>query len=249
MARAGLWEGDLLRFDTLPSTNTWALAHAAEIKHGDVVWTLDQTAGRGRMKRPWLSAAGKSLTLSVLIDKRAVGERDANVGQMAALAIHGTLAAYGIDAALKWPNDVMVGDRKIAGILLESTTDAESLVLGIGLNITMNKQDLADPRILQPATAMSIEKDAPFDLADVRARLCTELEAHIDAICKRGLGFLLDVWHAHDWLLDAQVVAVTPATTLRGRYLGLAKDGRIRVLDSHGTVHTLWAADIERIVE
>ena len=238
-----------MRFDTLPSSNAWALTHAAELGHGDVVWALDQTDGCGRMKRPWLSLAGKSLTLSILIDKELLGERDTSVGQVAALAVHGTLAVYGIGAALKWPNDVMVGDRKIAGILLESTTESSLLVLGIGLNVAMTERDLVDVRILRPATAMSIEKQRPFDLSELRVCLCAELERQIDTLCAQGRERLIKQWHAHDWLKDAKITAVTDAARLRGRYLGLAPDGRIRVLDSHGTIHTLWAADIEKISE
>ncbi|MBN1671612.1 MAG: biotin--[acetyl-CoA-carboxylase] ligase [Kiritimatiellae bacterium] len=243
----GLWDARLFRFDSLPSTNTWALAHADSLRHGDVVWARRQTAGRGRFDRVWVSPGDGCLTLSVLLSRPHVGPLAPNLGQIAAVGVARTLATYGLEPRLKWPNDVMVDDRKIAGILAESKTDSPLFVLGIGLNVNLGPEDLRDPRIERPATAVSLAAGQPYAVECVRAVLIAELQNVLDETRRTARPGLIAAWTALDDLAGREVEALAAGRVVRGRYLGLDDEGAIRVLDSRGEEHTLWAADVDRI--
>ena len=140
--RAGLRESfaviafDVRHYDSIGSTNDEAMRLAREgAVHGTVVHADEQTAGRGRLSRRWLSPPG-NLYLSIVLRPDVPAARSAEIGLVAALAVADAVDALlpqQVRATLKWPNDVLVRDGKIAGILLEQADD--TLILGIGLNV------------------------------------------------------------------------------------------------------------------
>jgi BirA family transcriptional regulator, biotin operon repressor / biotin---[acetyl-CoA-carboxylase] ligase len=246
-AARGLWGGRLWAFAALPSTNGWALANLARLGHGDVVWAARQTAGRGRLGRAWLAPAGKCLTLSVVLRDAELAAQAPNLGQAAAWAVREVLERHGVPAVLKWPNDVLAGDGKIAGILAERGGDPDALVLGIGLNVSLTRRDVAAMRVDRPATSLAIVTGRRAGLAALRRRLLDELEARLDEVRRGGLDPLLGAWARHDALAGRDVEVRGAAGVLRGRCEGLDAAGRLCVRDAAGTVHALWTGDAERV--
>lgn len=241
---AGLWKGRLFQFDELPSTNRWARDHLDILMNGDVVWCKRQTAGRGRLNRTWLSPGDRGLALSVVI----IGfdpEMAPLLGQMAALAIRNVLVEYGIEAYLKWPNDILVNGKKIAGILAETDFARSAVVLGIGLNVNMNENDLGF--FDRPVTSMRIEKGNPFNIKDVRKHLLEETEKTIGEAVQKGSRFIIDAWSKYDWLKDTWVGIRSFQETVQGKYNGLDEQGRIRIIDERGRAASFWAGDVEKI--
>lgn len=124
----------LTRLPECPSTNAWALARAAELGHGDCVWTDRQTAGRGRDGRAWHSPPGV-LTASFAL-RLAAG--DARLAPAAGLAVAHAVEdhAPGLAVGLKWPNDVVLAGGKLAGVLCERASAQPGVaVVGVGLNL------------------------------------------------------------------------------------------------------------------
>ena len=136
---------------------------------GDVLWAREQTAGRGRRGRSFHSIPDKSLTLSVLLgpDQRPIATA------MGALAVHDALIGLGLESQIKWPNDVLLGGRKVAGVLAEGRTGVDACVLGIGVNIGHDREDF----------------DAEFRLEPTSLRL-QGLATTVDAVGRRLLGAL-----------------------------------------------------------
>ena len=156
------------------STNDVARAWAADpddpAPHGAAVTADFQTAGRGRRGRSWDAAPGQNVLLSVVL-RPAFPQADAwQLGFLSALAVADALAGLGFDAQIKWPNDVLIGGDKIAGILVE-TVRAERLsewaaIAGIGLNV--NQDRFPDTsRLLHPATSLRLLTARDWDVADV----------------------------------------------------------------------------------
>ena len=243
----GLWGGRILRFEALESTNTWALAHLAELAQGDVVWALDQTAGRGRFDRAWIASPGKCLTVSTILIGAQWVALAPNVGQAAAWGVQRTLAAFDVSARLKWPNDVMVGNHKIAGILVERGAAANAFVLGIGLNVNLAAADLRLAALDRMATSMSMAARRRFRVEAVLARLLGELQGTLDTVCRDGLAPVLNAWALSDWLAGHEVEIQGAEATLRGRYEGLDAAGRLRLTGADGTEHLLWTGDVARV--
>jgi BirA family biotin operon repressor/biotin-[acetyl-CoA-carboxylase] ligase len=154
----------LRAYDALASTNDEArrLVTAADAEDGTLVWAREQTAGRGRRGRSWTSPRGNLYVTAILRPDCAVGEA-AQLGFAAALALVdalGHLMPPLTEVRLKWPNDVLVNDRKAAGILLETVSESDgafrALLLGVGVNVAAAPEDTAFP-----ATALRQESAGP----------------------------------------------------------------------------------------
>ena len=165
---------DVRRFATIDSTNRYLLECAAAGEPEGVVAVADeQTAGRGRLDRSWVAPPGAALLVSVLLRPRLPIERLHLVTLAAALAaIDAVKVLAGVDARLKWPNDVVVDDRKLAGILAESD-GAGAIVVGMGLNV---RGDWFPPELAATATACDVDRDELLD-AWLRA-----FDARLDAL-------------------------------------------------------------------
>jgi BirA family biotin operon repressor/biotin-[acetyl-CoA-carboxylase] ligase len=236
-AHRGLWGGRLLRFATLPSTNTWTMDHAASCRHGDVIVAETQTRGRGRFERTWLALPGKSLALSVYIEGARLEPDDIHaLGPCAALAVRRTLAHRGIAARVKWPNDVLVDHKKISGILLEQSQ--HGIVLGIGINLALTQIELNTAGLGGTATSVFIQ-------SGIRPKpdrfLCRLLENLMRCLEDK---MPLNEWQRHDALLNQDISIATATETLQGRYEGLRSDWRLMLLDTQGRQHILSAGDV-----
>lgn len=145
------WRVEVL--DSTGSTNAVVAERArAGEPHGLVVVAEEQTQGRGRLDRSWVSPPRAGLTLSVLIRPDLPPERLGWLPLLGGLAVAQALRRQAeVDAVLKWPNDVLIGDRKVCGLLAEAVDGA--VVLGIGLNVTTRREELPVPE----ATSLALE--------------------------------------------------------------------------------------------
>ncbi|MGQ9662167.1 MAG: biotin--[acetyl-CoA-carboxylase] ligase [Kiritimatiellia bacterium] len=246
----GLWGSRLLIFDVLPSTNTWVSRHANELRHGDVVQAIHQNAGRGRFDRAWLAPADRGLTLTIFLDgARKPKWLTLRSGFIAALAVQATLAAKRVKASVKWPNDVIVNGRKIAGILAERGTDRDFVVLGIGLNVNLTRSDLERVPLLQPATSLRIETGTKHAIEEVCRLLLRKLEQLWHRIERGGPSALTSCWRRHDALRKGRLVRIqTVEGPIEGRYLGMDEEGCL-LLQIAGTVRSFHSGDVSICAE
>lgn len=145
----------IFRIEETTSTNDDA--RDAKYRHGDVVWAERQTAGRGQRGHAWSSPEGENLTFSLVLEPSflPVGEQFL-LSEVVALALTDTVAAFGIDARIKWTNDLYVGDRKLVGILIEHFFSGPTLartIAGIGINVNQTTFDPALPNPVSMAQA------------------------------------------------------------------------------------------------
>ena len=134
---------DILRIDTADSTNTWLTQHEKEIAETVLVYCDCQTAGRGQRGNSWESEPGKNITASIIFHpKDFPANLQFRISEAVSLAIIDFLKHYGVEAKIKWPNDVYVGDKKICGILVEHVVTGMNIsrcIAGIGININQKK--------------------------------------------------------------------------------------------------------------
>ena len=152
----GLWTSVRVVAST-GSTNADLLAGGGP--EGQVLVAEEQTAGRGRAGRTWVSRPGLSLTFSVLLRPASVPPSARGwLPLLTGVAVAaGVRSATGVEASLKWPNDVLVGDRKLAGILAEQSQDGGAVVVGVGLNVATPQQALPVSPTGLPATSLLVE--------------------------------------------------------------------------------------------
>jgi BirA family biotin operon repressor/biotin-[acetyl-CoA-carboxylase] ligase len=241
----GLWGGDLIIFDSLPSTNAWALDHAQSLKHGDVVRAVRQTSGRGRFDRDWVAPGRCNLNLSVIISPASLDAFPASMHLPAtAVALRDTLTEFGLASTLKWPNDVMVKGRKIAGILAEMHDATGHLVLGTGLNVNITAPALEAMVFPHPPTSMAVERERLFDIEAVCHRYLIDLEKILDTAGREGMVYIAERWQEADALEGATVTIDTGKATVTGLYAGMQDDGRLAILVAKQGKQLFWSGDV-----
>lgn len=139
------------------TTSTNDDAKRPEYHHGDVIWAEHQTAGRGQRGHSWTSPEGKNLTFSLVLEPTFLPvEEQFLLSEAVALALTDTFASLGIDARIKWTNDIYVGDKKLVGILIEHNYSGQTLtrtIAGIGINVNQTAFDPALPNPISMAVA------------------------------------------------------------------------------------------------
>jgi BirA family biotin operon repressor/biotin-[acetyl-CoA-carboxylase] ligase len=171
------WVPEVLFLPETDSTNRRAMAWAMQgAAPGSIVVADFQTAGRGRLGRTWTAPAGSSLLLSIVLRPDTAPERWPLISLAAGVAICECLAGLGLEPGLKWPNDVLLGDHKVAGILSEAAEGA--VILGIGLNV--GRVDF--PReIVSTATSLENFSGRAFNRLDVLSGLTGHLSGLVEA--------------------------------------------------------------------
>jgi BirA family biotin operon repressor/biotin-[acetyl-CoA-carboxylase] ligase len=237
-ARRGRLGQPCLYFPVLGSTNDVA-AHLAQESgaEGTVVLADEQTAGRGRRGRTWFSPPGSGLYVSVVLQpaRASDGARATSLLTLAAgvALAEGVLAATGLPTALKWPNDLYVGRRKLAGILAESVGERPShVVLGYGINLlrTALPAELADR-----ATTLEVELGRPVDRALVFEETLASLARRYDDLVVGRFDAILDAWRRlAPASVGSRVTWTTPAGPATGVTTGIDQDGALLVRTSGG---------------
>ena len=247
---------------SLPSTNT-ALAAAARVGAPDrtVLVAEHQTAGRGRAARSWVAPARSGLTLSVLLRPGEVSQgRWGWLPLLAGVALCRTVAALGaVPAALKWPNDLLLGPgrRKAGGILAEvipgpAVVSGPAVVLGIGLNVTLRPAELPwNGQARASVTSLAVEHAACTDRDPLLRALLRALDQELLVWCGQGgdpdAGGLRQAYRAHCATLGEQVRVELPGQpALTGTAVDLDSEGRL-VVRSAGQRHVLSAGDVTHL--
>jgi BirA family biotin operon repressor/biotin-[acetyl-CoA-carboxylase] ligase len=237
------------------STNDDAWDALAAQGDGAAVVALEQTAGRGRAGRAWTQVPGRGLALSVALrldgDVRPVGVLPLAAG----LAVVRTAHALGVHGArLKWPNDVLVGGRKLAGVLCElrairppadSPTQAgpgQAVVIGVGLNVRQRRDEFP-AELRDTATSLALEGSAA-GLEDAAAEFLTRLESLWNELRSGGRSALLAEWSRWCGQWGQWLVVRTPSGPVEGTAQRLDPDGGLVLRTSTGVETTVLAGDV-----
>ena len=240
----GLWNGRCFVIPSIPSTNRWMLHPPRPLKHGDVLRAVRQTDGHGRFGRPWLAPKDRALTLSILLDTTRLPERlPAQLTQAAALAIVQFLRNLQIPAGIKWPNDVLVNGRKIAGILAERLDHDSPIILGIGLNVNLRPDDLPPNRLRTPATSILIETGRTHAVPQLCRELLRILESTLDSLAHNP-ETIHHAWEAADLLLGRRIRIETPAGIQEGTCRGVIPSGELLLQLPDGAYRTFASGDV-----
>ncbi len=177
----GRFGREYLYVESTPSTQLLLEADAPE---GAVAVAGEQTAGRGRLGRRWLAPAGTSLLCSIQLRPEVSPERLPELTGVAAFACVGAIAAVTkLEPELKFPNDLLVGGRKVAGILAEAREGR--VVLGVGVNVNVAESDLPT-EVDRPATSLLAETGREIDRAELLVELLERLERRYDGWVDQG---------------------------------------------------------------
>jgi BirA family biotin operon repressor/biotin-[acetyl-CoA-carboxylase] ligase len=234
------WPRDLglRRYDTLDSTNEEARRLAKSGVRGPL-WIVshEQTAGRGRRGRVWISESG-NLFATLLM--QATTSLSAQLGFVAGLAAADAIAAHasGAEVALKWPNDVLLNGKKVAGILLEALGH-DSLAIGIGINLAHYPRETEIPSISVAAVTGN-----PPDLDGILLRLASAMTAWYEIWLRQGFQPVRKAWLLRASGLGQPIRARLGDSEREGVFEDLDEDGALLLRDAAGTLTRITAGDV-----
>ncbi|MBP3331331.1 MAG: biotin--[acetyl-CoA-carboxylase] ligase [Tidjanibacter sp.] len=208
----------------LESTQSTNLdAHDRRYVHGDAIIALEQTAGRGQRGNRWVCRAGENLTFSMVLEPTFLhAAKQFLLSESVALGVADALAGFGIEARIKWPNDIYVGDMKICGILIENDLRGAELsrsIVGVGLNVN---QDDFDPSLPNP-TSMCLETEQHYDIMAVFGAVYDAVMARYNLLVAGEYSVLSDDYLGLLYGLDELRTFARPDGS---RFAGIIRDVR-----------------------
>ncbi len=232
------------------STNKRARALAMEgFPEGTVIVAEEQNDGRGRRGRSWYSPINQGIYMSVILRPTFPLRQISRLSLLTAVALAEALEETGLKPGIKWPNDILINGRKIAGILAEAVTDMDSIefvILGIGININNPPQDFPDD-FRTPPTSILAEHGLPGSRIKLVQRLLLSLEQHYHLLQLDNFTPTLEKARHLSVVLGQKVHFDEGGKILSGTAVGLDDNGFLQVRDDNGTLRTVVSGEISQL--
>ena len=228
------------------STNSFLQAHCVPLLNGGTACLAEhQTAGRGRRGRRWVSVFGRNLCLSLMWRFDLALQDLAGLSLAAGVALARVLQGAGLRGhRLKWPNDLMLEEKKLAGILVEASGEASgpcSAIIGVGLNLELDEESAI--LIDQPWTELHAHLETRPGRNELAGALLNELLEGCIRYQQEGLAPFLEEWKNWDGFLGKEVELILGDTRVRGTHAGLDPRGGL-ILESGGELRTFYAGEV-----
>jgi len=243
-------ETKIIRFNSLPSTNTEAARQAMRgVPEGLCIIAREQTAGRGRQQRVWASPVDAGLYFSIILRPRLELGAWPLITLMAALAVRDAVfEACALEVDIKWPNDIYAAERKLCGILAETveTETGRACIVGIGLNL---RDRAFPPEVQNIATSIeSLTRAAP-DTEELLGALLRALKRRYEMLqAEGGRSAILRDWSTFSSYAEGRRVRVSLCDEMiEGITRGLECDGALRVETDAGEIKTVRAGDVTAV--
>ena len=241
-------QGDFVLLDRTDSTNREAaLLALGGAPEGAVVVASEQTAGRGRTGRPWVSPAGVGVYVSLVLRPRLAPQAAPLVTLLTAVAVAEAVAEVtGLAPRAKWPNDVLLHGRKVSGNLTEVSTVADvvsHVVTGAGINVNTRVEDLPED-LREKATSLAIELGRPVSRVDVLRAFLERAEHWYAALREGDPGPVIARWKELSAIVGTPLRVGTPHGVVEGLVADVDPDGLLRLVDAGGREHRLHAGDV-----
>jgi BirA family biotin operon repressor/biotin-[acetyl-CoA-carboxylase] ligase len=244
------WMGKrIYHFQTIPSTNTEAYQLALRgAPEGEIVIAESQEKGRGRLGRHWVSPPFLNLYLSVILRPEIPPSQASLITLMAAVAVAEAIERFsGLHPVIKWPNDILVENRKVAGLLNEIHSETDRIhfvILGIGVNLNMEKE-LLPKEIRGLATSLKMETGKSVSRKEFVPCLLGALEKWYTLFLREGGKPVLDAWREKARLKGKPVKVTSFGETLLGRAVDIDAEGRLILETEKGERKRIVAGDVE----
>lgn len=217
-------------------------------KEGTIVVAEEQSNGRGRMDRKWVSPKYTGIWLSIILRPNLPPHKAPQLTLIAAVSVVQAIEEVtGLSPEIKWPNDVLLNGKKITGILTEMQADADriaSIIMGIGINVNQSKEDYP-PELQDKATSLAIEKGQKISRAELIQALLLKLENLYKIYIEKGFHPIKLLWESYAVSIGKYITARTLTGAIAGKAIGITDEGVLLLEDGEGKLHHIYSADIE----
>ena len=239
---------DIRVFQETTSTNDIIEKLARDgVKEGVVVFAESQTKGRGRLGRQWMSPARKGLWFSVLLRPRLPPQAATRLTIASATALVRAIhARTGLTPEIKWPNDILIGGKKVAGILTEMHAELDTVkcvTLGMGVNVNLGAGDFPG-ELRRSATSLRIETGESVDRGELAAEILRQLDSDYARICSGRFEALANEWEERCNTIGREVMIRVGERRLQGRAESLDADGALLLRTQHGHLEQVVSGDV-----
>ena len=232
--------------EQVDSTNKWAKEHIENISDRTLVYTYCQTVGRGRLDRKWVFAGKDNIFATIVLKPSAVMKPVySNLTQYLSTVIADVIEEYDVLPEIKWPNDVLINSKKIAGILAEGVVEKEELkglVLGFGVNLNIKKEILE--KINQPATALNLELGRDIDKEEFLSRLLDKFYLRYDRFIEEGFSLIKNDYLRRVSFLNQEIKVRVFDKEISGTAKEITDEGALLLADNQGSEQILTIGDI-----
>lgn len=239
---------DIRVFQETTSTNDVVEKLARDgVKEGVVVFAESQSRGRGRLGRKWVSPANKGLWFSVLLRPRLRLEEATQLTVAAATALARAIQSQvQLRPEIKWPNDLLLGGCKVAGILTEMSAEMDCvkhIIIGVGVNVNQAASDFP-PEVRALATSLGLECGHPVHRAELAAAVLAELDRDYARVCAGEFAMLADEWESRCATIGRNVTVLVGERRVQGRAESLDDAGALLVRTEHGRIERIIGGDV-----
>lgn len=243
------WLGHSICYqDTIDSTNNLGKTLANQgCADGLLLVAEEQGAGKGRLSRGWISPYAKGLWFSVVLKPSFMPQEASKCTLMAAVAIVKAINKIkGVNAAIKWPNDILLLGRKLVGVLTEMNAEfghINYIVIGIGINTNATPDDYPD-EVKPLAVSVADAATEPFTRVELLCDILKNLEDLYEEACANGFAGIFDEWRKYSCTIGQEVKVIAPDETYFGTAVDIDEEGLLVVRRTDGTIDKVVAGDV-----
>lgn len=234
-------------YDSIDSTNKEAKKLATLEDEGTVIISEEQTEGKGRLGRGWISPKGKGIWMSIILKPNVEPVKVGAITLLGAAAVYNGLKNMNVDSLIKWPNDILIDDKKICGILTEMNAELNRinyLIMGIGINVNLDEDDIP-PELKDRANSIKIYKNKEIDRKSLLANILNEFEKlYIPFAANGDVSIAIRICRENSASIDKEVKIIEGNKERLGRALDINNNGELIVEFEDGKVQSIYAGEV-----
>lgn len=238
----------VMYFDSISSTNDKAkeLATLGE-GEGAVIIAEEQTKGKGRLGKNWISPKGKGIWMSIILRPDINPVHASKVTQVAAAAVSTSISKMGIKNLIKWPNDIVVGNKKVCGILTEMSGELNRInyiVVGIGINVNIDIEELPN-EVKEIATSLKEEYGERISRKKLTAEILNNFEELYKELVKENkISKSIQICRQYSAILGKEIRVIMRGEEIRGKAIDLTEEGELLIKDKEGKVQKIISGEV-----
>lgn len=229
----------------IDSTNNFAKEMASKVPDGTVIIAEEQTAGRGRLGRSWISQKGCGIWMSIILKPNIQPQEALNLTQVAAISVVKAIEeVFHVESKIKWPNDIILNNKKVCGILTEMSSEIDKInyvIIGIGVNVNC---DNFPEELKGKATSLYLETNSKVDRKKLTASILNNLEFYYNAYLQKGFEYIRPICIEKSITIGRQIKVIANEGEIEGKAVTIDNNGSLVVETKEGKRLSIMSGDV-----
>lgn len=239
---------NVIYYDSIGSTNSRAkeLAESGQ-EHGTVIISEEQTLGRGRLGRNWVSPKYKGIWMSIILRPDIITENISQITLLGAAAVQKAIMKMGIKTSIKWPNDIVLNSKKVCGILTEMSGEVDHinyLIMGIGINVNLEEEDLPE-ELKDVATSLTLGSGKYVERKLLLANVLNIFEElYSDFVQNGNIKETIDICRENSMLIGKEIQLINRGKVTTAKAIDISDQGELVIENNQGIVEYVFSGEV-----